>query len=192
MSLELAYIDPDRVSVVTSGRVTVQRVGLELNDAIESLMTDTQARVAHIANQPNGEAFIRNFAAFQGRWIVWWREHDGDWEAFVSSLFNEAQGALRDFINEYNGYEALYRRFTGEQPTQPGLPDLPDPSGPGLPAWAWALIGVGGVFGIAWLFRESRGLVREGRDIYETERGRGTFRMRSRGAPPPSKLLLSR
>lgn len=169
----------------------------ELNNAIGSLMLDVQANVDDVADQDGGTEFIRTFAAFEGEWSIWLEEHSSDLEIYLDSLFFSLGGELRHFITRYNAFERRFRQLVGA-PSQPGVYDPEE--GPATNWWivlGVGALGVAGLFGLAWLTREGRGLIREGRSIYETERARGTFRMRRPGgqqrgmAGLPKSLLPS-
>jgi hypothetical protein len=163
MSLELAYVDPSEVSDITTGRLGLQRKMRELNTFIRSLMADVQARTGEIASYPDGTAFIRNFAAFQGEWIEWSRGHDSDFEAWITTVFGGAQPALRSFINRYNGFERQYRDLLGAPPSIPGSYDPSRPPTNWLMVLGFAAVGTAALFGMAWLLREGRGVAHEAR-----------------------------
>lgn len=191
----LGFVDPSGVGPAMGGRRARTKIR-ELNRSVDALMADVQAHVDAIADAPDGVEFIRNYAAFQGAWRVWMEEHESTWDVYWSSFFFALGGDLRRFIAEYNAYELQYRNLVGAPPSQPGVYD-PE-AGPAT-NW-WFVLGVGtvavaGLFGLAWLTREGRGLVREGRDILRTERRQRRLRReraRARAGAPALAGMATR
>lgn len=131
----------------------------QIGNAVDSLFTDIHDRMGRITSQSGGAGFVRNYLAFHGEWHGWLRNHDDGWELAYDHL--NVRRALLGFVRRYNQFEGAYRRFTGEQPSNPGVPD--PPGAPGLPAWGWALIVIGGVAATGVTFWAVSRVLREGR-----------------------------
>lgn len=192
MTLSIGYIDPqdgDDWQVISPGAVLNKMRELD-----HQVVLTQQALSAHLsgggplASEPE---LVAGWASYYAEWRSFYEDND-DWlSRFTSSVVVQ----FRSYMHRYNALERQLRA-AGLTVATPSEEDVASGS------WTKALIVGGvvvvGIFGLAWLVRESSGFVREGRDIYETERSRGTFRMRSSSGhappapPPPRRLLLSR
>lgn len=181
MTLELSYVRP---GTGQDGRIIAPQVVLNKMNEIDGQVSLLQAVIAddantgRIAEQPDGTAFIRAWAAFTGEWRLFFEENR-DWlSRFTSGVVDQVEG----FARRYNGFEDRLRAF--ELGIEPGTPTRDELSeGRGGSALLWAGVLVAGIFGVAWLTREGRRLYAE---------TRGEFRLHPSSAQPAMQGLRRR
>lgn len=156
----LGYVDPEsqpwwqiiEPSAVLTKMNELHTQNRALNQAVDE-RTDAVADVL-------GTAFVAQWAAYFGEWLVFYRENQGWFDRFSSATVNQ----LRTFIDRSNAFE---RRLRGVR-IDPGTP-TPEEVGGGrdVPAWGWALIAVGGVLAGGFVLWGAAKVLREGRMLGE-------------------------
>ena len=163
----LQFVDPDESSdwqvispqtVLNKMRELDAQVSITQNTISRNLAGGSPDDPHAIAYQTGGEDFVARWAAFMGEWRSFYEENRGWLDRFTSGVVTQ----LRGYIRRYNALEERLAAFGVITPT----PTQDEVGGGGVSPMKLVVGGVlvvAGIFGVAWLLRESR-------SAYETVR----------------------